>query len=170
LGLAAIGSLALSSAGCQRGVVIREEVVRAEEGMVRPGPFAPSGMRVHPLTHAEVVDGDVRVVLHMEVRDGWGDTIKGVGRVTVRLRKSGASTIGESGVKWEIDLRDLATNVSYFDSVTRTYRFVISGLPGWFADEGRGKIRVLFRTARADGKVESLQDDYEILFVPSDDK
>jgi len=158
----------LSSAGCQRGVVIREEVVRAKEGMVLPGPFAPAEMRVHPLTHAEMVEGRVRVVLHVEIRDGWGDTIKGVGRVTVRLRKSGASTMGESGVKWEIDLRDLATNVSYFDSVTRTYRFVISGLPDWFEVEGRGKMRVLFRTARADGKIESMQDDFEILSVSSD--
>ena len=165
LGLAAIALAIIPMTGCQRGVVIREEVVRAEEGMVRPGPFAPAMMRVHPLTHTEVFDGQTRVVLHVELRDGWGDTIKGVGRVSVRLRRSGASTIGETGVNWDMDLRDLATNVSYFDSVTRTYRFVITGLPDWFAVEGRGKMRVLFRTARADGTIESFQDDFEILGV-----
>jgi len=124
-------------------------------------------MRVHPLTHVEKVGDRERVVLHVEIRDGWGDTIKGVGRVTVRLRKSGSVTIGQGGVKWDIDLRDLATNVSYFDSVTRTYRFVITGLPGWFVDEGRGRLRVSFHTARADGTIKVLQDDFEILSLSS---
>ncbi len=169
IGTAVIFGSSLLPAGCQRGVVIREEVVRADEGMYLPGPFAPAMMRVHPLTHSEIYDGQTRVVLHVEIRDGWGDTIKGVGRVSVRLRRSGASTIGETGVNWDIDLRDLATNVSYFDSVTRTYRFVITGLPDWFEVEGRGKMRVLFRTARADGTIESLQDDFEILSIVSGD-
>ena len=156
-------------AGCQRGVVIREEVVEADEGMVVPGPFAPTEMRIHPLTHAEAVGVNGQIVLHVEVRDGWGDTIKGIGDVQVRLRRSGATTLGESGTKWDIDLRDFSTNVSYFDSVTRTYRFVLTGLPDWFTLEGRGRLRVLFRTARADGSIEVFQDDFEIVSVITDD-
>jgi hypothetical protein len=151
--------------GCQRGVVIREEVIEADEGMVVPGPFAPTVMRIHPLTHTETVEESERIVLHVEIRDGWGDTIKGIGDVQVHLRRSGSSTIGETGTKWDIDLRDFSTNVSYFDSVTRTYRFVLSGMPDWFAHEGRGRIRVLFRTARADGSIEVFQDEFELLSV-----
>lgn len=158
----AIGGLAGCLVGCQRGVVIREEVIEADEGMVVPGPFAPTAMRIHPLTHTEADGESSRIVLHVEVRDGWGDTIKGVGDVQVHLRRSGSATIGESGIKWDIDLRDLTTNVSYFDSVTRTYRFVLSGMPDWFAIEGRGKLRVQFRTARGDGSIEVFQDEFEI--------
>lgn len=164
-GLAMAGVMMCSSAGCQRGVVIREEVVEADEGMIRPGPFAPSQMRIHPLTHVETLGDGERIVLHVEVRDGWGDTIKGVGDVQVNLRRSGAALLGQGGVKWDMDLRDLATNVSYFDSVTRTYRFVLSGLPAWFTSEGRGRVRVLFRTGRADGSIEVMQDDFEIVRV-----
>lgn len=155
--------------GCQRGVNIREELVRADEGMWIPGPFSPAEMRVHPLTHAEMVGDKERVVLHVEVRDGWGDTIKGVGRVTVRMSRAGSgSSIGDSGTKWEIDLTDLATNVSYFDSVTRTYKFVLTGLPSWFAVDERGRLRVSFHTARSDGSIKTLQDEFEIVRVAMD--
>ena len=167
--LAIAGVVALSLTGCQRGVVIREEVVQADEGMVRPGPFAPTTMRIHPLTHVEMVEAGERIVLHVEVSDGWGDTIKGVGDVQVNLRQSGARSLGQSGIRWDIDLRDLVTNVSYFDSVTRTYRFVLTGLPVWFTAEGRGRVRVLFRTGRADGSIEVMQDEFEIVRVTAGD-
>ncbi|MFK7760044.1 MAG: hypothetical protein AB8C13_08860 [Phycisphaerales bacterium] len=160
-----VGALVASSLGCQRGVSIREEVSVGEDGMWIPGPFAPAEMRIHPLSHFEQVGDDSRIVLHMEVRDGWGDTIKGVGRVTVRLRRSDALTMGTSGVRWDIDLRNLATNVSYFDSVTRTYKFVLSGLPEWFESEGRGRVRVQFQTARTDGSIKAIQDDFEIVRI-----
>ena len=162
--LVGVGSV-VWTAGCQRGVNIREEVTRAQDGMWVPGPFAPAEMRVHPLTHTEKAGDSERVVLHLEIRDGWGDTIKGVGRVTVRLRRSGSTTIGQSGVKWDIDLRDLATNVSYFDSVTRTYRFVITGLPNWFTQQGVGRLRVDFRTARANGDIFSMHDEFEVVRI-----
>ncbi len=164
--IVAAGVFMALSSGCGREVrVIREEVESAEEGMVRPGPFSPTEMRIHPLTHFEMVGDQERIVLHMEIRDGWGDTIKGVGDVQVNLRQSGSTALGENGARWDIDLRDLATNVSYFDSVTRTYRFVLSGLPGWFAVDGRGRVRVNFRTGRADGTIKVLQDEFEILSV-----
>lgn len=154
--------------GCQRGVVILEEVERAGEGMVRPGPFAPAEMRIHPLTHPETVGDRERIVLHMEVRDGWGDTIKGVGAVTVRLRRAGVSAVGQDEIKWDIDLRDLTKNVSYFDSVTRTYRFVITGLPSWFTEQGTGRLRVDFRTARANGDIFSMHDEFEVVRIASE--
>ncbi len=35
-------------------------------------------------------------------------------------------------------------------------------MPDWFAIEGRGKLRVQFRTARGDGSIEVFQDEFEI--------
>lgn len=154
---------AVVSTACNRVVNIREEVTEAEDGMVRPGPFSPAEMRIHPLTHIETVGSEKRVVLHIELRDGWGDTVKGIGDLSVHLRKSGAVALGQGGTKWDIDLREFEVNVSFFDSVTRTYRFVLSGLPTWFETEGKGRLRVLYRTGRTDGSVVSMQDDFEVL-------
>jgi len=153
-----ISCLAMSS--CQRGLVIREEYVRGDEGMTIPGPFSTARMRVHPLTHTERVEGETRLVLHMELNDGWGDTIKALGTVRATMEPVGGQ--GGRGVTWDVDIRDSKTNVSYFDSVTRTYRFVFSGVPGWFETEGRGMVRLQFRTARADGSVNAISDSFEV--------
>jgi hypothetical protein len=113
-----VGLATLASAvGCQpRGnVVVREQVVRTADGLVLPGPFAPKAMRVHPLTHGELdADGNARVVLHVELKDAWGDTTKGVGRVQVQLWRDGGGA--EEGERWAVDLRSLGENASFYDS------------------------------------------------------
>lgn len=149
--------------GCSRVQIVREQVVRTEEGLAVPGPFAPKVMRVHPLTHSEVDrDDQARIVLHVELKDSWGDTVKGVGMLQVQLRGSEP----QERMRWDIDLRDLDSNVGYFDSATRSYRVILGGLPGWLdrairdGQSSRGRIRVLFRTALADGEAVVLQDEY----------
>ncbi len=156
------------SGGCQSGFIFHEQIVRTDDLLAVPGPFRPAVMRVHPLTHAEVnADGDAVMILHVELKDLWGDTVKGVGQLQVQVRKqSEAEVIGQQGSRWDVDLRDIEVNVSYFDSATRTYRIVIGGLPGWLADsvvaqEAVGaRVRVLFRTSKADGEAVVLQDEY----------
>ena len=158
----------VSMLGCQGSIIFQEQVVRTDDLLAVPGPFRPSAMRVHPLTHTELrVDGEPVMVLHIELKDPWGDTVKGVGQVQVQLRKaSETSTIGDPGTRWDIDLRDIETNVSYFDSATRTYRIVLGGLPGWLDQSVRdgspdaSRVRVLFRTAKADGEPVVLQDEF----------
>lgn len=152
---------------CQRGLVIREEFVRGEDGMTIPGPFSTARMRVHPLTHTERVEGATRLVLHMELNDGWGDTIKALGTVKATIEPVG-TTDGRS-VTWDVDIRDSTTNVSFFDSVTRTYRFVFSGVPAWFEHDGSGVLRVQFRTARSDGTVNAITDSFEVEATPADE-
>lgn len=155
-------------AGCQGSVIFQEQVVRTDDLLAVPGPFRPSAMRVHPLTHTEMRNDGVPVlVLHVELKDPWGDTVKGVGQVQVQLRKaSSTTTIGDRGTRWDIDLRDIETNVSYFDSATRTYRIVLGELPGWLDQSVRAvtpeaaRLRVLFRTAKADGETVVLQDEF----------
>lgn len=161
-----VGGLALVAAGCSRVQIVREQVVRTEDGSAVPGPFGPKVMRVHPLTHTEIDSaGETRIVLHVELKDSWGDTVKGVGRLQVQLRGDGAAA-GSERMRWDVDLRGLDANVSYFDSATRTYRVVLGGLPGWLdaavrgGDGSSGRIRVLFRTAQADGETVVLQDEY----------
>lgn len=171
LGVIASGCL-LMAGGCSTGFIFQEQIVRTDDLLVVPGPFRPTVMRVHPLTHTEVnADGEAVIILHVELKDLWGDTVKGVGQLQVQLRKQSAtSVVGNRGTRWDVDLRDIEINVSYFDSATRTYRIVIGGLPGWLGDsvkaidEVRGvegaQVRVLFRTSKADGEAVVLQDEY----------
>ena len=154
--------LALGAGGCQVDRVIEVEVMRNEEGLILNGPFGPDDMRVHPLTHAEIVDGRPRLVVHMEINDAWGDSVKGLGTVGIELSRIGAG-VGEDQTRWDIDIGGVERNVSYFDGVTRTYRFVLTGVPSWFGREGRGRLTLTFNWARADGSVDSRSDSYEIL-------
>ena len=157
-----------SMLGCQGSIIFREQVVRTEDLLAVPGPFRPSTMRVHPLTHTETrADGAAVMVLHVELKDPWGDTVKGVGQVRVQLRRASAtSTIGNRGTRWDMDLREIEENISYFDSATRTYRIVLGGLPDWLeesvlaGDPEPARVRVLFRTAKADGEAVVLQDEF----------
>ncbi len=154
--------------GCQGSVIFREQVVRTDDLLAVPGPFRPSVMRVHPLTHTETrADGEAVMVLHVELKDPWGDTVKGVGQVQVQLRRaSTTSTIGDRGTRWDLDLRKIEENVTYFDSATRTYRVVLGGLPDWLdesvlaGDPEPARVRVLFHTAKADGEPVVLQDEF----------
>lgn len=154
--------------GCQGAMIFQEQVVRTDDLLAVPGPFRPAAMRVHPLTHTEVRgDGQAVLVLHVELKDPWGDTVKGIGQVQVQLRKASATTtIGDRGTRWDIDLRNIETNISYFDSATRTYRIVLGELPDWLAASVRSgtpeasRVRVLFRTAKADGEAVVLQDEF----------
>lgn len=159
--------LALLPACQQRGVVVREEVVRTSEGLVLPGPFAPKAMRVHPLTHAELdVDGSPRVVVHVELKDAWGDTVKGIGRVQAQVWQDGKSA--QEAVRWDVDLRTLGENASFYDPATRTYRIVLGGLPTWLGQsvqsgEGvAGRLRVLFLTSEVDGTAVVLRDEFVV--------
>lgn len=161
-------TLAAVMIGCQGSMIFREQVVRTDDLLVVPGPFRPTAMRVHPLTHTETRgDGEPTMVLHVELKDLWGDTVKGVGEVQVQLRKATTTTtIGDRGTRWDIDLRDIETNISYFDSATRTYRIVLGGLPDWLDQSVRegtpdaSRVRVLFRTSKVDGEAVVLQDEF----------
>ncbi|RMH29244.1 MAG: hypothetical protein D6692_04415 [Planctomycetota bacterium] len=153
---------------CQpRGVVVREQVVRVGEGLVMPGPFSPKAMRVHPLTHAELdADGTPRVILHIELKDAWGDSVKGVGRVQAQLWRDGQSP--ENATRYDVDLRALDDNATFYDPATRTYRIVLGGLPAWLdqtvrAESGpNARLRVLFLTSEVDGTPLVLRDEFVV--------
>lgn len=170
--------LVLTSLGvmvsCQQGgVVVREQVVRTEDGLVVPGPFAPKAMRIHPLTHAETdAEGNPRLVLHLELKDAWGDTVKGIGRVQAQVDREGGPA-GQSEAdttRWDIDLRSLSDNASFHDPATRTYRIVLGGLPRWLAGAVAApptppvaaRVRVLFLTADTDGTPVVMRDEMTI--------
>lgn len=158
----------LALPACRPGtVVVREQVVRAEDGLVYPGPFAPKAMRIHPLTHAETdAQGQARIILHVELKDAWGDTVKGIGRVQAQIWRDGQTA--EQATRWDIDLRGLNANADYYDPATRTYRIVLSGLPGWLSGAVRAgvgdqaRLRVLYLTTDVHGIPVVMRDEITI--------
>lgn len=121
--------------------------VPARGGVQATNPFGPVSLRVHPLTRTVNPKGvggggPVEVVVHLELRDAWGDSTKGVGAVLVRLVRqrqagvgadAGSAPPGDQSQRWDIDLSDLGTNAAMFDPATRTYRMQLTGVPAWVA-------------------------------------
>ncbi len=113
------------------------------------GTFTPEAIRIHPLTHIEVAPpaeegsgkrrggGDASMlILHLEVTDGWSDTIKAMGSLRVDLFRPGAGVapgIETQTLAWDVtDLMEPETNSRRFDRATRTYRLPLRG-PAWMA-------------------------------------
>jgi hypothetical protein len=145
----------------------------------RPGQtvvnaFAPASIRVHPLTHLDRdADGRPMILLHLELRDSWGDACKAVGTVVVELyRPSQGVTSGleRQELVWEIDLSDLDINRTLFDPATRTYRFQLTDLPGWVTvdpnDVGSRRLRLnaVLTTTGVSGEQAVYDDSYVLRY------
>lgn len=137
-------------------------------------PFAPVALRVHPLTHvdtAKAAGGASVIVLHLELRDRWGDSAKGVGRLTVLLYKPGTGIqpgLETQELKWDVPgFDDPNTNMALYDAATRTYRVQLEA-PDWVSttiagdgstDSGWFTIRVVL-SAGTDAEARYLSDEY----------
>lgn len=130
-------------------------VVRSED------PFAPTTLRVHPLTHVEMQGpgleaGKCMVVLHYELHDAWGDAVKSTGMLRVELYRPGSGVtpgIETQDVAWDMPrMQEAEYNSGRYDPATRTYRVpllapapvaeALKGGAGWI------KLRVVFTPNR----------------------
>ena len=159
---------ALSLGGCARPGSMTKEAM-PQVGQLTGGAFAPASLRVYPLTHGETSEDEgTRLVLHLELRDAWGDTVKGIGRLQVQLLRGG--NLGGGGRDermWEVDMRDPEINAAYYDPATRTYRVQLRDLPPWAIEQSQrrdGRLRVLavYNTPAPDGSERFLRDEYTI--------
>lgn len=108
--------------------------------------FAPATLRIHPLTHIEkgpqagLAAGQCTVVLHLELKDRFGDSVKGLGTLRVELFKPGAGVspgIESQALSWDVgDLAEAEGNSRRFDQSTRTYRVPLVA-PAWVAEWGK---------------------------------
>ena len=118
--------------------------------------FDPESMRVHPLSHVDVapdgVDG-AALLVHVELRDRFGDAVKGVGKLRVELSRGADTSAGDSpAAAWDVaDLLDPESGSRRFDPSTRTYRLPLLA-PAWLLRAvkedrphgGRPRVRVTF--------------------------
>lgn len=142
------------------------------EGVVNP--FVPAAMRIHPLTHVEVdASGQARIICHLELRDAWGDTTKGVGQLRLELYRLPADVAGgveARELRWDIDLSDPQRNATLYDAATRTYRVQLIGLPAGVGERtegagggnGRMRLRAELVTRDAHGQPRTLQDEHVV--------
>ncbi len=140
-------------------------------------PFAPSSLRVYPLTHLERgEDNKGRVICHIELKDRWGDSSKGVGALRIAMYGPGTGQPGGASVqlaKWEVNLSDLARNTALFDPATRTYRIQLTGVPEWVARLAAGgeaakglasgvTLQATLSVVGPDGRVADLKDEFVV--------
>lgn len=125
-------------------------------------PFAPTEMRIYPLTHLEIGTGGAggtevgagagsRIVCHLEFVDRWFDTCKAYGKVELQAYASEGIGLPGHDVEsawWEIDLTDHDLNAKWFDPVTRTYRVQVDVPSGLTPDEGKTlRLRAVYTAA-----------------------
>ncbi|MFZ4573503.1 MAG: hypothetical protein ACOYN0_03835 [Phycisphaerales bacterium] len=160
-------------------------VMSGDEASARSGdayPFAAATMRIHPLTQVDaepkLPDGTVdklpRIIVHLEFKDRFGDTVKALGTFYAELYKSvGGSLPGmdQKVMDWtEEAFLDAAKNTGRFDPATRTYRVQLTG-PEWLKEwkaEGKSgpagwlKLRVVYTTTDATGEQLVLEDSLQL--------
>lgn len=104
----------------------------------------PSKVRIHPLTRLERAPGSPtdsntwQIACHIELRDAFGHSTKGLGRVRVELYRPVSDRPGGPEAQdavWNIDLRDPRENASVYDDlITRTYTVYLASLPHWLEE------------------------------------
>lgn len=126
---------------------------RAATGSWRaPGPFAGESVSISGLTRLDRrADDEVVLVLHLEVRDGFGDPVKVVGAVDVVLTPAASAQARADAVRWTVPFWDPRTSTSFYDPSSRTYRLVLGDLPAWLremdaADARAARLDVVVRT------------------------
>jgi len=153
-------------------------------------PFRPAMLRIHPLTHVDIAaaggvsDGKkdappaaspCRLMLHFELRDRYGDSIKALGKLHVEMANPAGNALPgmeSSGLSWDVpEMIGADENFKRFDGPTRTYRIALNA-PKWLADyfarpaaERKDapryfKLRVVFELPGTEGKY--LLDEYVI--------
>lgn len=142
-------------------------------------PFAPVSLRIYALTNVDRDEkGEPRIVCHVELKDRWGDTTKGLGTLAIDLfepQQGVAPGIESRSKSWTIDLRDEERNAAAYDPATRTYRFYLTNVPdairealearerGSAAGRTRIRLRIALTGPGPDGIERTLRDEYIIL-------
>lgn len=141
----------LAACGVQRGVPTPGGSSPAPVAAASCDAFAPRTMRIHPLTHIDAITdkGGTHpvLVLHVELKDRYGDTVKWLGAMQVTMSRPVVGMtpgLETQELRWDVREFHVAdTNAAYFDPTTRTYRIVLE-TPEWVG-------RLLSEAPKGDG-------------------
>jgi hypothetical protein len=113
--------------------------------------FDPVALRVHPLTHVDATDAVCVLIVHIELRDAFADSVKGLGDLVIEAQ-------GPSGerIAWDVPgMLDPAVNTQRFDPPTRTYRYPLrcpQWIATWAATPRSAPLTIRARLTRPDGE------------------
>lgn len=150
-------------------------------------PFGPTTLRVHPLSHVDEPIGSAPgsgsgsggggggeshsiIVLHVELKDRYGDTVKGLGTLVATLYRGAAPSAGGGDVsaeavqqtRWEIPgMDDPDENARQFDPATRTYRIQLEA-PTWMENAMQDGSRLRLRVVLDLGGGRTLSDEWGV--------
>lgn len=180
LGAACIGGCTSTSSGGLAGPGTRSDASDASlKGLTTAAAyqaFAPSRVRIHPLTHVDASGSRGVLVLHYELRDRFGDSIKVLGELKVELYKPGPGVMGSMESReasWTVGETLVPEgNSERFDRTTRTYRVQLFA-PAWVREWASAdaatrasvpwvKVRVLYTALDADGNPKTLTDEFVV--------
>lgn len=167
---------AACGAGCERRPWMSGESDGAATHSGAANAFAPATLRIYPLTRVdrEPVSGRAAIILHLELKDRWGDSTKALGTLSVFLFEPEIGLepgIETQTMRWSLDMTDPDQNAQWFDPSTRTYRITLIDLPSGVerlilqpADRKRGglRLRATFATVGPEGQERALRDELVI--------
>ncbi|MFG0248401.1 MAG: hypothetical protein ACF8OB_05895 [Phycisphaeraceae bacterium JB051] len=88
----------------------------------------PHDVRIYPSSRFILTEQRPALEARVELKDEMGDSLKAAGVFHLELLKeTGArrQAMQEKLYSWDVPLNSIVDQQSYFDSVTRTYRFVL---------------------------------------------
>lgn len=99
----------------------------------RAWPFAPSSVRIYPLTRLDRDEsGSPVIVVYLESVDRWGDFAKALGTLELRVYAGDRDISSDPDtleLSWPgIRLSDLEENAAWYDPASKMYRFTLGGL------------------------------------------
>jgi hypothetical protein len=167
-------ALLLILPGCTLHNGRSDPALPVEAGVIAAYPFTPTSLRIHPLTHVEsgweragAAPEQSQLILHFELLDRYGDSVKGLGPLHVELYRPGAAAPNTEtqDLTWEVGgMEHPESNTRRFDNATRTYRIPLVA-PTWVAESVQSgswvRVRVMMRTPTEDGE-RVLEDEYLI--------
>lgn len=178
LALAALGG-ALAACSADRGPI----GAIPSNGSIAPGAsceaFAPQSLRIHPLTHVDAVADKAGprsvIVLHLELKDRYGDTVKWLGATQVTLNKPVVGMtpgLETQELRWDVPgMTQPDGNAAHFDPTTRTYRISLEApesIARYLSEPPKGdgpppyiKVKVVF-SLRAEGREKFLTDEFVV--------
>lgn len=169
--------------GCRMDPRVRTVIRGDVDPTGRAWPFAPSSVRIYPLTRLDRdASGQPVIIVYMETVDRWGDFTKALGTLELRVYAGDRALEGwpeTLELSWPgIALTDLEENAAWYDPASKMYRFTlgglsrsprISGAANELLDHSAGtttirRLRVVaaLTTAGPDGREILLQDSYVI--------
>ncbi len=117
--------------------------VAVDPATIERGAFSAATMRIHPLTHIDPRAGakgdQVLLMLHVELRDRFGEQVRDLG-----LLRAEFTAPGQPPISWDIpEMVGAEQNMKRYDGSTRTYRLGLT-LPPSLRSARSGSIRVSF--------------------------